>query len=67
VPSDMESLTIESEPHLHPDELRGALQAMIDDITADTKNIILGHGFDSLWVIGLNATDNTFVIPRQDD
>jgi hypothetical protein len=57
----MESLTLESEPHLHPDELRGALQAMIDE------SIILGHGFDSMGVIGLKATDNTFVIPRQDD
>ena len=63
----MESLTLESEPHLHPDKLRGALQAMIDDLTADAESIILGHGFYSMGVIGLKATDSALVIPRQDD
>ena len=51
----MESITLESKPHLHPDKLRGALQATINDLTADTESIILGHGFDSLGVIGLKA------------
>ena len=36
LPSEMEWLTLESGLHLHPDKLRGALQAMIDHITADT-------------------------------
>ena len=53
LPSDMESLTLGSEPHLHPDKLRGVLQAMIDDITAES--IILRHGFDSMGVIGLKV------------
>jgi len=45
LPSDMECLTLASEPHLHPDKLRGALQAMIDDITADKETIIFANDF----------------------
>ena len=67
LPSDMKSLTLESGLHLHPDKLRGALQATIDEITADTETIILGYGLCSMGVIGLKATDSTLVIPRQDD
>ena len=67
LPSDMEPLTLESGLHLHPDKLRGELQAMIDEITADTETIILGYGLCSMGVIGLKATDSTLVIPRQDD
>ena len=67
LPSDMESLTPEPGLHLHPDKLRDALQAMIDDITADTETIILGYGLCSMAVIGLKATHSTLVIPRQDD
>jgi len=67
LPSDMESLVLESGLHLHSDRLRGALQAMIDDITADTETIILGYGLCSMGVIGLKAAHSTLVIPRQDD
>jgi len=67
LPSGMEALTLESGLHLHPDRLRGALQAMVDDITADTETIILGYGLCSMGVIGLKASDSTLVIPRQDD
>jgi len=67
LPSDTESIVLESGLHLHPDKLRGALQAMIDDITADTETIILGYGLCSMAVIGLKAAHSTLVIPRQDD
>ena len=67
LPSDMETLTLESGLHLYPDKLRGELQAMIDEITVDTETIILGYGLCSMGVIGLKATDSTLVIPRQDD
>ena len=40
---------------------------MIDEITAHTETIILGHGLCSMGVIGLKATHSTLVIPRQDD
>ena len=65
--SDMEPLTLDSGLHLHPEKLRGALQAMIDDITANTETIILGFGLCSMGVIGLKATHSTLVIPCLDD
>ena len=63
----MEALTLESGLHLHPDTLRSSLQAMIDDVTADTETIILAYGLCSMGVIGLKADHSTLVIPRQDD
>jgi hypothetical protein len=67
LPSGMEALTLESGLHLHPDTLRSSLQAMIDDVTADTETIILAYGLCSMGVIGLKADHSTLVIPRQDD
>lgn len=67
LPSDMEPLTLDSGLHLHPEKLRGTLQAMIDDITADTETIILGFGLCSMGVLGLKASHSTLVIPCLDD
>jgi hypothetical protein len=67
LPSDIETRTLESGLHLHPDKLRRNLQAMIDDITADTETIILGYGLCSMGVVGLKATNSMLIIPRQDD
>ena len=67
LPSDMESLVLESGLHLHPDKLRCGLQEMIDEITAHTETIILGYGLCSMAVMGLKAANSTLVIPRQDD
>jgi hypothetical protein len=67
LPSDMEPFTLNSGLHLHPEKLRGTLQAMIDDITADTETIILGFGLCSMGVIGLKASHSTLVIPCLDD
>ena len=67
LPPDLESLTLESGLHLHPDKLRDALQALIDEITADTQTIILGYGLCSMGVIGLKAAESTLVVPQIDD
>lgn len=67
LPSDMGCETLASGLHLHSDELRGALQARIDDISAHTETIILGYGLCSMGVIGLKADHSTLIIPRQDD
>ena len=67
LPADMEWRTLESGLHLHPEKLRGELQAMIDEITAHTETIILGYGLCSMGVIGLKATDSRLVIPCLDD
>jgi hypothetical protein len=44
-------LTIDSGLHLHPEKLRETLQAMIDNITADTETIILGFGPYSMGML----------------
>ncbi len=67
LPAGSEYRSIESGLHLYPDKLRAALQEVIDEITADTKTIILGYGLCSMGVVGLKADHSTLVIPRQDD
>jgi hypothetical protein len=52
LPSDMEAVTLDSESHLHPEKLRGTLQAMIDEITGHTETIILGFGLYSMRMLG---------------
>ena len=52
MPSDMEALTLKSELHLHPEKLRGTLQAMIDGITPNTDTIIFGFGLYSMGMLG---------------
>ena len=58
---------VEAGLHLQPDNLRSALQAMIDDISADTQTVILGYGLCSMGVVGLRAAHSTLIIPRRDD
>ena len=58
---------VEAGLHLRPENLRSALQAHIDDISADTETIILGYGLCSMGVVGLKATHSTLIIPRRDD
>ena len=52
LPSDMEPLTLDSGLHLHLEKLQGKLQAMIDEITAQTETIILRYGLCSMGVLG---------------
>ena len=52
LPSDIEGITIKSGLHLHPEKLRGTLQAMIDGITLNTETIIFGFGLYSLRMLG---------------
>jgi hypothetical protein len=67
LPPDLAYFTLESGLHLHPDKLREALQALIDEITAETETIILGYGLCSMGVIGLKAAESTLVVPQLDD
>jgi len=67
LPANLESFILESGLHLHPEKLRSALQALIDEITVEAEVIILGYGLCSMGVMGLRATHSTLVIPRQDD
>jgi len=52
LPSNMEPLTLDSGLHLHPEKLQGELQAMIDDITTDSKTIISEFGLYSMRMLG---------------
>lgn len=67
LPDNVEAHSLESGLHLNPDRLREALQAMIDEFTAETETIILGYGLCSMGVVGLKAVKSTLIIPRLDD
>ena len=65
LPSDMEALTLDSGLHLHPERLRGGLQAMIDGITAHTETIILGYGLCAPLLKPEQAGMQDFLISSQ--
>jgi hypothetical protein len=67
LPGSVEAHSLESGLHLNPNRLREALQAMIDEFTAETETIILGYGLCSMGVVGLKAAKSTLIIPRLDD
>ncbi|MDB9823486.1 DUF1638 domain-containing protein [Deltaproteobacteria bacterium] len=66
-PRDIEYREMEPGLHLNADKLRGTLQDIIDEITADTQTIILGYGLCSMAAVGLKAANSTLIIPRVDD
>ncbi len=53
--------------HTDPNNLRAALQTLIDESSQQADTIILGYGLCANAVIGLRATNCTLVIPRVDD
>jgi hypothetical protein len=59
LPYDMEPITLDSGLRLHPQKLQGELQAMIDNITADTETIILGFGLYSMGMLGRKERGQT--------
>jgi hypothetical protein len=67
LPSNAIYYCVEPGLHMNPGQMRDALQAIIDRITADMDKIILGYGLCSMGVIGLRAPHSQLVIPRQDD
>jgi hypothetical protein len=67
LPPGMKCRCVEAGLHLRAENLRSALQAILDDISGDTETIILGYGLCSMGVVGLRATRSALVIPRRDD
>jgi len=67
LPENVEAHCMESGLHLNPNNLRAALQTMIDEFTAESETIILGYGLCSMGVVGLRADESKLVIPRLDD
>jgi hypothetical protein len=53
--------------HIHPDNLKRALQEAIDGVASRVETVILGYGLCSMAVIGLRANGCTLVVPRVDD
>jgi hypothetical protein len=67
LPHDIECKEMEPGLHINADKLRGALQDIIYEITADAEVIILGYGLCSMAAVGLRAGESTLIIPRVDD
>ncbi len=53
--------------HLHPEGLREALQAAVDEAGHNYDVVLLGYGLCSMAVVGLKANGCTLVVPRADD
>ena len=53
--------------HVNPPALKRALQDAIDQAAGSADEIILGYGFCSMAVMGLQANGCTLVIPHVDD
>jgi len=53
--------------HVDPPRLRLALQGAIDRLAGRANEVILGYGFCSMAVVGLQANDCTLIVPRVDD
>jgi hypothetical protein len=53
--------------HLHPGELKNALQEKVNEASQNADVLLLGYGLCSMAVVGLHATTATLIIPRVDD
>lgn len=53
--------------HVDPPRLKRKLQEVIDRSAATAGEIILGYGFCSMAVMGLQANGCTLIVPRVDD
>ncbi len=66
LPEDITYELLEFGLHLIPTDLKKALQAKIDQASAEADILLLGYWFCSMAVIGLQATKAVWVIPRTD-
>ncbi len=67
LPDDVSHEVLDFGLHLNPAELKKALQAKIEQASAEADILLLGYGLCSMAVIGLQATTAALVIPRTDD
>lgn len=67
LPADISHEVLDFGLHLRPEKLREALQARIDEVSAEADVLLLGYGLCSMAVIGLQARSAHLVIPRVDD
>jgi hypothetical protein len=67
MPPDMPRQVLDFGLHVNPASLKAALQAAIDASTTEADEIVLGYGFCSMAVVGLQARNCTLVVPDVDD
>ena len=67
MPADYDYETLEFGLHVNPQALRVALQEAIDSASGTYDTLILGYGFCSQAVVGLEAKNCTLVIPKVHD
>ena len=67
LPADVGHEVLDFGLHLRPEKLREALQAKIDEASAEADVLLLGYGLCSMAVIGLQARSAYLVIPKVDD
>ncbi len=67
LPEDVQHEVLDFGLHLHPEKLREALQAKVDEASTKADVLLLGYGLCSMAVIGLQARSAYLVIPRIDD
>jgi hypothetical protein len=67
LPEDVSHEVLDFGLHLHPEKLREALQAKIDEASPKADVLLLGYGLCSMAVVGLQARNAYLVIPRVDD
>ncbi|MBI5965812.1 MAG: DUF1638 domain-containing protein [Chloroflexi bacterium] len=67
LPEDVASETLDFGLHLHPDDLKRALQEKINEASQHADVLLLGYGLCSMAVVGLHTTTAHVVIPRVDD
>jgi Protein of unknown function (DUF1638) len=67
MPSEMAREVLDFGLHVNPASLKAALQDAIDASSTEADAIVLGYGFCSMAVVGLQARGCTLVVPQVDD
>lgn len=67
IPAEMPREVLDFGLHVNPQSLKAALQEAIDASAAEAETIVLGYGFCSMAVVGLQARECTLVVPHVDD
>ncbi len=67
LPPGVDTCVLDFGLHVNPEDLRSALQEIIDNTATSTETILLGYGLCSQAVVGLRANGCTLVVPKVDD
>jgi hypothetical protein len=67
IPAGMAQRVFDFGLHVNPGKLRTALQAAIDEASADHDTVLLGYGLCSQALVGIHAGRCRLVAPRVDD